>query len=210
MTRTVSVPDGAAGERLDVFLAASQDVSRSRAQKLIRSSLVMIAGETPKNGYLVQAGDIITLVEPPKAPATGHHVDLPVIYEDDDLLVVDKPAGLVVHHGSGTIGQPTVTDFARDHSEDSDTDRPGIVHRLDQDTSGLLIIAKTDKAKSFLQRQFAGRDVHKTYVALVTGRIKPADALIRLSLDRDPSRPTRRAVLAPADPPKRAIARWPT
>jgi 23S rRNA pseudouridine1911/1915/1917 synthase len=122
--------------------------------------------------------------------------DLPIVYEDDDILVVDKPAGIAAHHGSGTHGQPTLADFARAHTTDPDPDRPGIVHRLDRDTSGLMVIAKSAEAKLAMQKQFAGRSVHKTYRLLAVGRLEPEEAIINLPLDRDPAHPLRRAVVA--------------
>jgi 23S rRNA pseudouridine1911/1915/1917 synthase len=110
--------------------------------------------------------------------------------------VVDKPAGLAVHAGNGTKGQATLADYARAHTSDPDPERPGIVHRLDRDTSGLMVIAKTEAAKTYMQRQFADRTIKKAYSLLTIGTVSPASAVIKLPLDRDRAHPTKRAVVA--------------
>ena len=199
MTRDLIVSEGAAGERLDVFLVEALALNRSQAQRLIRHGRALVGGAQQKSGYHLHTGDHITVTEE-ILPTASEPPDLAVLYEDDDLAVIDKPAGLVVHPGAGTAGSATVVDFARTKSTDPDPDRPGIVHRLDKDTSGLLVIAKNPQAKIFLQRQFAGRQVHKTYLVLASGRLDPADALIRLPVGRDPQHPTRRRVTATGRP----------
>jgi 23S rRNA pseudouridine1911/1915/1917 synthase len=196
VTRTLTVETGAAAARLDVYLAAALGVSRSQAGRLLRDAAVRVNGQTERPSYAVQVGDEVTVVAAP-APATAPAApDLPVLYEDSDLLVVSKPAGLAIHPGSGTSRRTTVADFARPRTTDPDPDRPGIVHRLDRDTSGLLILAKTAAAKAFMQQQFREHAVHKTYLLLAVGRMKPPEAVIRLPLARDPANPLRRAVVA--------------
>jgi 23S rRNA pseudouridine1911/1915/1917 synthase len=192
----LTVGEGAATERLDVYLAAALDVTRSQAHRLITGGHVQVNEGTEKPSYLIVAGDLVEVEIPQVSVAQGEAPDLPIVYEDDDILVVDKPAGIAAHHGSGTAGQATLADFARQHTTDPDPDRPGIVHRLDRDTSGLIVIAKTAEAKLVMQAQFAGRSVHKTYRLLAVGRISPAEAIIRLPLDRDPAHPLKRAVVA--------------
>ncbi|HUD11282.1 MAG TPA: RluA family pseudouridine synthase [Candidatus Saccharimonadia bacterium] len=196
MRRTITVVEGAAGERLDLFLASALDLTRSHIQRLIRGGLVFVNKKTERSGYLLSVGDGIIIDQPDRETHALKPPELPVVYEDDDVMVVNKPAGLSVHYGAGPVREPTVADFARLHSSDPDPDRPGIVHRLDKDTSGLLVLAKSIKVKEALQAQFAQRLVHKTYLALVCGRVEPADAIIRLPLDRDPARPLRRAVVS--------------
>ncbi|HEX7259996.1 MAG TPA: RluA family pseudouridine synthase [Candidatus Saccharimonadia bacterium] len=122
--------------------------------------------------------------------------NLTVLYEDDDVLAIDKPAGLVVHDAETATIQPTVADFARQQGViDPDSDRPGIVHRLDKDTSGVMLIAKHPEAKAFLQRQFKQRQVEKSYIALVRGRLRQEHAIIRLPIGRHRKQPVKRAVI---------------
>ena len=194
MTRSFTVDDGAAGERLDVYLAGALAVSRSQATRLLKAGSVKVNGEPARASYLVQPSDTIKLVGESSPVPIQTPPDLPIVYEDPDILVVNKPAGLTIHPGSGTGGEATVADFARTHTTDPHPDRPGIVHRLDRDTSGLVVLAKTPVAKTFLQQQFSSRRVHKSYLALVVGHPDPANAVVTLPLDRDPAHPLRRAV----------------
>jgi 23S rRNA pseudouridine1911/1915/1917 synthase len=191
------VKPGAANERLDVYLAAELGRSRAQNQRLLRAGEVVVNGHPGRASYQVQDGDEVTVTEAPAGvmpPVAAPR--LPVVYEDADIMVIDKPAGLAVHAGAGTRGAATVADFARAYTSDPDADRPGIVHRLDQDTSGLLIIAKTAAAKAFMQAAFKRHEVQKTYLALVTGRLADDAAVIRLPLGRDAARPLRQAVVA--------------
>ena len=194
MTRRFTVNNGAAGERLDLYLAAVLESSRSHAARLLKAQAVTINSVPARPSYHVQPGDTVevagetTNTHRPDPPA------LPVVYEDADLLVVDKPAGITMHPGARNEGKATVADFARSHTSDTDPERPGIVHRLDRDTSGLVVLAKTPTAKAFMQRQFQERQVHKTYLALLVGHPNPPAAVIKLPLDRDPTHPLRRAI----------------
>lgn len=197
MIRTLHVDPGAAHVRLDVYLATALSVSRSQAAHLLAKAAVSVNDQPQRASYLVQPGDIVAI-----APNTGAGENtppstprLPIVYEDEDILVIDKPAGLAAHPGNGVKSGPTVADFARLHTTDPDPLRPGIVHRLDRDTSGLMILAKTPEAKAFMQQQFRDHAVHKTYTLLCVGRVKPPEALIQLPIDRDPANPVRRAVL---------------
>jgi 23S rRNA pseudouridine1911/1915/1917 synthase len=199
VTRALTVAEGAAAERLDVYLAARLGASRSHVARLLKIGAVRVNGVPSRPSYLVQPGDQLTVEagEPAAAAAAPRPVpDLPVVYEDADVTVIDKPAGLAAHPGAGIpASEPTVADFARTRTTDPDPERPGIVHRLDRDTSGLMIIARTPEAKAYLQQQFREHHVHKTYTLLATGRVEPAEAVIRLPLDRDPAHPLRRAVV---------------
>ncbi len=196
MTRTLKVGEGAAAERLDVYLAAALDIPRSQAARLLRSEAVQVNGRPQRPSYQTQPGDQVAVADTPAPEAPEAAPDLRVVYEDADVLVVDKPAGLAAHRGKGPARHTTVADFARLHTTDPDPDRPGIVHRLDRDTSGLMILAKTAEAKAFMQDQFREHAVRKTYLLLSVGRVKPPDAVIRLPLSRDPANPLRRAVVA--------------
>lgn len=195
MTKTsLTVAAGAANERLDVYLASELGSSRAQAAKLLRAGLVVVNGQTARASYLVQDGDSVAVEETPGPAAPAEVPDLKVLYEDDDLLVVDKPAGLAVHPGAASHTTATVADFARRHSSDPDPERPGIIHRLDRDTSGILIIAKHAAAKAHMQAQFKQRLVHKTYQLLAVGRVEQEQAIIRLPLSRDPANPLQQAV----------------
>jgi 23S rRNA pseudouridine1911/1915/1917 synthase len=137
------------------------------------------------------------------SPVKATPPQLPIIYEDDDLLVINKPAGLTVHAGNTSDpgrAQPTVTTFMHGRTTDPDPDRPGIVHRLDRDTSGLLVLAKTPDAKAALQKQFRQRSVHKTYLLLTIGHPDPPAAEIQLPTGRHPSQPLKRAVVTSGRP----------
>jgi 23S rRNA pseudouridine1911/1915/1917 synthase len=195
-TTPFTVEAGAAGERLDVYVAAALEVPRAQAQKLITSELVQINGSTQRASYKMQAGDTVVRLPAPPPAAHATAPELPIIYEDDDILVVDKPAYLAVHPGAASHLTATVADFARPRTTDEDGDRPGIVHRLDRDTSGLLIIAKHAAAKMFMQSQFKHRLVHKTYQLLAVGRVEQETAVIKLPLGRDPAKPLQQAVSA--------------
>lgn len=118
---------------------------------------------------------------------------LTIVYEDSDLLICDKPAGLLVHPAPGG-SEPTLVDFARLHTQDTDPDRPGIVHRLDKNTSGLVIVAKTVAAKTYLQSAFKNHEIQKTYLALVSGHPSHSQAIIRLPIMRQSGHPARRKV----------------
>jgi 23S rRNA pseudouridine1911/1915/1917 synthase len=205
MKRQLTAEGGAANERLDVYLAEKFNLTRARIQHLLKDGAVKVNGSAQRASYRVQPDDIVEAEFPVHTETIPVPPTLPVLYEDPDLLVVDKPAGLIMHPGSGTAGAGTVADFAREHSTDPDATRPGIVHRLDRDTSGLVIIAKSAAAKTYLQKQFRERQVHKTYQVLLVGRIKPSAAEIRLPLGRHPSRGLRQAVVATG---RQAVTRY--
>ena len=191
-----SIEPGAAGQRLDVYLAAVSGLARSQVQRRIQRGLVAINGRPERSSYQTQAGDVVLLSEETAAAAIETPPNLPIVYEDDDILVVNKPAGLAVHSGAGLVPAPTVADFARPRTSDPDTERPGIIHRLDRDTSGLLIIAKTSAAKIFMQAAFKAHKIHKTYTLLAVGRVDPEAATIRLPIGRNHAHPLLQAVVA--------------
>ncbi|HUC87417.1 MAG TPA: RluA family pseudouridine synthase [Candidatus Saccharimonadales bacterium] len=197
------------GERVDVALARQLGISRSQIHKQLRSGQISREGVSAAINPSEQVhGGERFLVAPAVIEPTPAVPQLAILYEDDDLLVVDKPAGLVVHTSESGRTQPTVAAFAAAHGViDNDSARPGIVHRLDKDTSGAMVLAKNPAAKDALQAQFKRRTVGKTYLALVRGRLAQEEAVIELPIGRDRNRPVKRAVVAGARP---AITRYRT
>jgi 23S rRNA pseudouridine1911/1915/1917 synthase len=183
--------------RLDQWLAQSiPQLSRSQLQKLIRQGQVLIAGQTVRPSMAVAPGDVVTVYLPPSEVATPQPetVPLDIVFEDDDLVVINKPAGLVVHpahgHSSGTLVNALLARYpdlaALALADEDSTDRPGIVHRLDRDTSGLMVVARNPQALRQLKQQFKSRTVEKTYLALVFGRPEAPEGIIDVPLGRDP------------------------
>ena len=177
--------------RLDIYLSTKFDttISRSLWQKYVKAGYVSVNNKvatTPK--FEVDETDEIALNLPEKEQVD---VDLPILYEDDDVIVVNKPSGLLTHAKGGLSDEPTVAEIIRPKTSfATDTDRPGIVHRLDRDTSGLLIIAKNPESAAHLQRQFAERTAKKTYIAITDGKPKLNAAKIDLPIGRNPSAPS--------------------
>jgi 23S rRNA pseudouridine1911/1915/1917 synthase len=182
------------GKRLDAFLHERlPEFSRSRLQSWIKDARVLIAGHQVRPSYLLRGGEEVT-VEPADLPAlkaVPEDLPLEILYEDEDIIVIDKPAGMVVHagagHESGTLVNALLHRFDRLSSGSSDL-RPGIVHRLDKETSGVLVVARTDKAHQALSSQFRNREVEKVYLALVHGRMKTPAGRIDTPISRDPVR----------------------
>jgi 23S rRNA pseudouridine1911/1915/1917 synthase len=198
--------DGETGTRLDVRLAAEPEIgSRAKAQRLIDAGLVTVDGRPRPKSHLLAPGESVqALPEPapdPADPAAGEGVPFEVVYEDDDLMVVDKPAGVVVHpaagHATGTLSQA----LAARGAAGGDPLRPGIVHRLDRDTSGLLVIAKSDRVHRELQELIRRRQLEREYAALVEGR--PArSGTIDAPVGRD--RVSRKLISTRTDAPREA------
>ncbi len=202
-TRAVIVPEEAAGQRLDQFLAARLDgVSRSRVQLLLEQGDVRVDGAQPKASMKLRGGERIEVTgEPHPAPLKAEAEDIPlhVVYEDADLAVIDKPAGMMVHAGSGqnedtrsrgTLVNALLFRFNKLSSTGGEL-RPGIVHRLDKNTSGLIVVAKNDRTHAALGEMFSKRAMRKTYVALVHGEVKATRGTINAAVGRDPVRRTR-------------------
>ncbi|HSX41535.1 MAG TPA: RluA family pseudouridine synthase [Candidatus Saccharimonadales bacterium] len=189
----IVIPAAAAGERLDVALAAATGKSRSQITKLIKEDKIFVDDRLVTGSQLATGGERVRMakIEQADLPEVPN---LPIIFEDKDLLVIDKPAGLVVHLTETGRPQPTVADFASTKVKDDDLERPGIVHRLDRDTSGVLVIAKNPEAKKWLQKQFHDRKVEKHYIALVSGHLREGEATINLPIGRSRKQPTKRAV----------------
>ncbi len=201
--RTIAVATAAAGQRLDRFLAAQlEGVSRSRIQLLLDQGDVLVDGERRKPSLRLQGTETIAILgEPHPAPlkAVPEAIPLQVVYEDSDLAVIDKPAGMMVHAGSGTSdatrSRGTLVNALlfrfQSLSGAGGELRPGIVHRLDKDTSGLIVVARNDRAHAALAAMFAGRRMRKTYIALVHGTLKAQKGTIDAAVGRDPLRRTR-------------------
>jgi 23S rRNA pseudouridine1911/1915/1917 synthase len=195
--------DDARGERLDVWLARQlPSVSRSRLQALIDEGYVRLDGAPARPSARLRAGQVVRVHVPAPFPAEPQPEDIPiaVVHEDAHLLVVNKPAGLVVHPGAGTSRGTLVNALlrhVRDLSGVGGVLRPGIVHRLDRGTSGLLVVAKDDETHRSLVRQFAGRTVEKEYVALVLGAPARAAGEVNAPIGRDPVHRQKMSVRAP-------------
>lgn len=191
-----------AGARLDHFLAARlPGLSRSRIQALIKSGDARVNGAPAKSADKIRAGDAVSLTEPPSRAATLEAEDIPldVLFEDRDLLVLNKPAGLVVHPAAGNM-EHTLVNALLNHCKQlsgiGGEQRPGIVHRLDKETSGCLAVAKNDAAHRELSRQFAGRAVTKIYLALASGFFtKTKGGLLETLIGRHPVHRKKMAVL---------------
>ena len=186
-----------AGKRLDWFLHERLPAySRSRLQGWIKEDRVRLNGETARASYTLRGGEQIDVTPGPlpALKAIAQELPLHVLYEDEDVIVVDKPAGIVVHagagHHEGTLVNALLHRFGSLSSVGGDL-RPGIVHRLDKDTSGVLVVARHDAAHQSLAAQFQSREVEKIYIALVHGEPKPSTGVIRAPISRDPVRRTR-------------------
>jgi 23S rRNA pseudouridine1911/1915/1917 synthase len=192
-----------AGKRVDQFLASKlSEISRARIQQLISEQQVQVDGEVPKPSLRLRGGEKITIlgtVQLPPLRAIAEEIALDIVYEDDDLAVVNKPAGMMVHAGAGateaernrgTLVNALLHRFGKLSAVGGEL-RPGIVHRLDKLTSGLIVVAKNDESHRRLSDQFARRIVKKTYIALVQGWLKQDSATISTAISRDRVRRTR-------------------
>lgn len=205
--RTFTVADANAGQRLDKFLATElPDISRSRVQGLIASGQVTLDGVAiGDGGQKIKPGSFVSITVPPPAPAlpAGEEIPLTVVYEDDQLIVIDKPAGLVVHpsagHDTGTLVNALIAHCGDSLSGIGGVRRPGIVHRLDRDTTGLMVVAKTDAAHRGLAEQFAihGRDgrLQREYISIVWGALPSVVGTIDAPLARSSVNRTRMQVV---------------
>jgi 23S rRNA pseudouridine1911/1915/1917 synthase len=206
MIRRFRVGAASAGSRLDLFLVqACSDLSRSRIQKLIEEGAIRLAGAPVKRSHLVRAGDELEVEVPDPRPTELLPEDIPlaVLYEDEHLLAIDKPAGLVVHpapgHASGTLVN-ALLHRTRDLRGIGGELRPGIVHRLDRDTSGVLLVAKTDLAHASLSRQMKRRSMKKEYLALVAGIPRVRKGEVAFPIGRDPRDRKRMKAFRATDP----------
>jgi 23S rRNA pseudouridine1911/1915/1917 synthase len=193
---SLSVPPDDAGKRLDQFLAAHLDVSRARVQQLIAEEKILLNDAPAKASLKLRGGERISVLGPAERPplrAIPEEIPLDIVYEDDDLAIVNKSAGMMVHAGAGatedarnrgTLVNALLHHFASLSGVGGEM-RPGIVHRLDKETSGLIVVAKNDEAHRKLAAQFARREVKKKYIALVHGFVKKDSGTISASISRD-------------------------
>ncbi len=205
--RVFVVPDDARPRRVDRFVADVSGLSRSFVQKLIADGRLSVDGRAIKANAIVGPGERLELEVPPVVPldVAAEAIPLSVVYEDDDLLIIDKPAGLVVHpspgHPAGTLVNALLGRAGgAEYGGIAGVSRPGIVHRLDRDTSGLLMVAKHDAAQAGLMAQLKARRVKKTYLALVLGSVAANVGRIEAPIGRDPKHRTRMAVVPDGRP----------
>jgi 23S rRNA pseudouridine1911/1915/1917 synthase len=195
MTFTAASAD--AGQRLDLFLQRQMPgQSRSRVQQWIKAGRVRVNGAASKPAYALRGGEVVEVdpAAPPPLRATAEDLPIEILYQDADLIALNKPAGMTVHPGagrpSGTLVNALLHHFAA-LSGAGGEERPGIVHRIDKDTSGVLLVARHDAAHRKLAAQFAARQVEKVYLALVEGRVKQDSGRIEKPISRDPVRRVR-------------------
>jgi 23S rRNA pseudouridine1911/1915/1917 synthase len=202
-----------AGLRLDRVVASRcSELSRTRVQQLIEEGLVLLNGKAAKDSHKVHAGDVIGVEAQPRPPlrAEAEAIPLDVLYEDEDVIAINKPAGMMVHAGAGNSHGTLVNALlgrGQSLAQSGDPLRPGIVHRLDKETSGILLVAKNDFAHAKLSEAFRTRAIRKIYLALVHGEMKEERGRIELAIARDPNRRTRmtarRATMLPNSRPAR-------
>jgi 23S rRNA pseudouridine1911/1915/1917 synthase len=189
--------DTDAGTRLDRFVAAHcRELSRSRVQELIDGDLVLVNGKPAKSSQKLRGGELITVrAQPRPAPhAEAEAIPLDVLYEDEDVIAINKAAGMTVHAGAGNVSGTLVNALlgrGQALSQAGDPLRPGIVHRLDKETSGVILVAKNDAAHAKLGEAFRQRAIKKTYIALVQGILGKKSGRIELAIGRDPIHRTR-------------------
>ena len=207
---TVEVPPDAAGERLDRFLSGLPEVgSRAAAERLLSEGGVRVNGSREPKSHRLAPGDVLDVSVPERRPSAlePEQLDLRIAFEDDSLLVVDKPAGIVVHpsagHASGTLVHGLL---GHEVAGGEEAERPGIVHRLDRDTSGLLVVARSDEAHRRLQQLLRQRKIVREYLALVRGRPRSRRGRIEAPIGRDRHDPTR--ISLDTDTPRDAVTNF--
>jgi 23S rRNA pseudouridine1911/1915/1917 synthase len=208
---SLTVGEDEAGPRLDQYLAQKTGLSRARLQKLLKSGRVTVNGRPAAASHRVRGSEALRVILPPPEPShlIPEALPLDIVHEDGDLIVVNKPPGLVVHpapgHRGGTLLNALLA-HCPELKEMGEVSRPGLVHRLDKDTSGLLAAAKTELAHQELVRQFQGREVRKTYLALVWGRLPQQEGRIEGVVGRHPTQRQKMSVHARRG--KEAVTRW--
>ena len=203
------MPDEAAGERLDRFVASLDAVgSRTLAERLVGEGAVRVDGERRAKSYRLEGGEELELDEPeqPVAELEAEEVPLRIAYEDEHLLIVDKPAGVVVHPAAGHARGTLVHGLLEKIAGGEEAERPGIVHRLDRDTSGLLVVARSEEAYRRLQNLVRRRALEREYLALVRGRPQSWRGRIEAPIGRDRTDPTRQSL--DTDSPREAITHF--
>lgn len=214
----LTVPDNEAGERLDAWVAGRLELSRTRIVRLLEEGRILLNERVPRKSEPVEGGDSVRVRVPPPGPPLARPEDLPldVVWEDEHLLVVNKPAGMVVHPSPGHSGGTLVNALLHhvgDLSGIGGTLRPGIVHRLDRDTSGLLVVAKNDRTHRALSDRLKKREIRRLYLAASWGHLERSPIRVEARVGRDPGHRQRMAVVEEG---RRAIShvrvreRWPT
>ena len=184
------------GVRLDLVVASKYpQFSRSALGRLFENKMISVKNMPAKPSYKVQTGDFIKVNEA-YLNADPPPISLPVIFEDNDIVIINKPAGLLTHSKGALNLEPTVASFISSKINDNKLigNRAGIIHRLDRDTSGVIVTAKNHKALTFFQKQFSNRTIYKVYIAVVEGRIEPSEAIIDIPIARNPKKPQTFAV----------------
>jgi 23S rRNA pseudouridine1911/1915/1917 synthase len=195
VNHAVRVPDEAAGWRLDRFLAGLPEVaSRAVAERLVADGTVTVDGAARPKSHKLEGGEDVAFTLPEATEVVHEPIDVPIAYEDEHLIVVDKPAGLVVHPGAGRSSGTLVHALHGRIAGGDDPERPGIVHRLDRETSGLMVVARTQEAYELLSRMVRARELERTYVALVKGRPRSRRGTIDAPIGRDRFEPTRQSL----------------
>ncbi|HUP26483.1 MAG TPA: RluA family pseudouridine synthase [Candidatus Limnocylindrales bacterium] len=190
MSSSEPVAPNIKSQRLDHYVLASYpELSRSYAARLIDEAKVLVNGTVSKPGYKLRVSDVVTIEYNPTEEHRIPDIDLPILYQDDDVIVINKPVGIISHARGRYWDEPSVASFVRQITGQPG-ERAGIVHRLDRATSGVMICAKNQATLSLLQRQFSDRKVKKTYTAIVSGHIKPPQAIIDMPIERNPKAPS--------------------
>lgn len=206
----IEVSEESSGMRLDVFLARKLSIARNQVQRLVTEGRVSIKNSCPRVKDKVKKGDIITIEIPPpqKLDVVPENIPLPILFQDSWIAVINKPRGIAVHPGGGKYDGTLVNALIyhiRDLSGVGGIERPGIVHRLDKDTSGVMVIAKNDKAHENLSRQFKTRTIRKEYIALVHGILKRDSGYINAPIGRHP---VKRKKMTISQAGREARTRW--
>ena len=209
----IDVPDEETGERIDSFLSGKTDFTRTRIQQLIKDRNITVNGKPTKSSYKIEENDEI-IIEVPEVETTEikpENIKIDIVYEDSDIAVINKQAGLVVHpahgHYSGTLVN-AILYHIKDLSGINGEIRPGIVHRLDKDTSGLIVIAKNDKVHTALTEMFQEKKIRKTYLAILKGKLNKSEGKIVTQIGRDKNDRKKMTVIDDAAKGKNAITNY--
>lgn len=200
MGQTIHITEELHGKRADIVATmALPSLSRAYVHKLFEEGRITLDHSPLKPGHRLRTGEKLRIDFDPKVLEQIPDIELPILYEDDDVLVVDKPAGVISHARGKYWNEPSVASFVRQKTG-QEGERAGIVHRLDRVTSGVMVCAKHAQALSFLQKQFSNRTVRKSYVAVIGGHLKEAEAVIEMPIARHPTKPKSFYVTASGKP----------
>ena len=213
--KEITVPNESKGERIDAYVSNAEGITRSAAARLCENGMVMVGGKPVAKNYKLRGGEIIEISYPPVEPddAIPENIPLDIVYEDDDIIVINKPSGMVVHpapgNPSGTLVNALLYHCGESLSGIGGVVRPGIVHRIDKDTSGLLVVAKNDEAHLSLSAQIKKHDVSRIYYAIACGSLKNDEGTVNAPLGRSPSDRKKMAIIKdPTKNSKEAITHY--